>query len=118
MFAIIAAGAGLYGFFKGWGSETISALIGACLILIMVSVWVPKVLAPFNRAWFHLGQGLGKVVSPIVLSIIFYGLLTPVALICRALGRDELKIKHRSVSSFWIERDPPGPARDSFKNQF
>lgn len=118
MFAIIFAGAGLYGLFKGWGSEIISALAGGCLILAVISVLVPKVLTPLNHAWFHLGQGLGKIVSPIVLGIIFYGLLTPVALICRVLGRDELKIKHRSVSSFWIERDPPGPARDSFKNQF
>lgn len=118
MFVIIFAGVGLYGLFKGWGSTTVSAFIGACLILAVVSVFVPRVLAPFNRAWFHLGQLLGKIVSPIVLGIIFYGLLTPVALISRIIKRDELKLKPRSVSSYWIERDPPGPACDSFKNQF
>lgn len=118
MFGIIFAGVGLYGLFKGWSSAAVSAFIGPCLILAAVSIFVPRILAPFNRAWFHLGQLLGKIVSPIVLGIIFFGLITPVALICRMFGRDELKINHRSVSSFWIERDPPGPAANSFKLQF
>ena len=61
---------------------------------------------------------MGKVVSPIVLGLIFFGMLTPVGIIGRLLGRDELRLKKAPVTSYWIDRDPPGPAPDSFKNQF
>ena len=78
----------------------------------------PRLLAPFNLAWFKLGLLMGKVVSPIVLGIIFFVLLTPVAVIGRLFGRDELRLKRKAVQSYWIERVPPGPDGDSFKNQF
>jgi len=75
-------------------------------------------LTPLNKAWMKLGDLLGKVISPIVLGIIFFVLLAPVALVTRLLGRDELRLKMSNSSSYWIDRTPPGPAGDSFKNQF
>jgi hypothetical protein len=65
-----------------------------------------------------LGELMGKVVSPLVLGVIFFVLLTPVGLIGRLLGRDELRLKRTNSESYWIDRVPPGPAGDSFKNQF
>ncbi len=118
LFTAVFAGIGVYGLYRGWIPRAIVAWFIISLISALVTVFAPRILAPFSRAWFHLGQLLGKIVSPIVLGIIFYGLLTPVALIGRAFGRDELKLKRRAVSSYWIERNPPGPASDSFKNQF
>ena len=118
LFTAVFAGMGVYGLYKGWILGAIVAWFIISLVVALVTVLAPRTLAPFNRAWFHLGQLLGKIVSPIVLGIIFYGLLTPVALIARAFGRDELKLRPRAVSSYWVERNPPGPASDSFKNQF
>jgi hypothetical protein len=65
-----------------------------------------------------LGLLLGKVVSPIVLALLFFLLITTISLITRLFGRDELKMKKRSVDSYWMNRSPPGPSSDSFKNQY
>jgi hypothetical protein len=61
---------------------------------------------------------LGKIVSPIVLGLIFFVLITPAALITRLFGRDELKIKKRTVESYWVDRSTLGLESESFKNQY
>ena len=95
---------------------------GACLIVSIICGLLayarPKSLAPLNKAWFHLGEWLGKIVSPIVLGIIFFGLLTPISILTRLFGRDELRLKRRTVNSYWVDRTPPGPTAQSFRNQF
>ena len=78
----------------------------------------PNILNPLNRLWFSLGLLLGKIISPIVLGIIFFVLITPISLLTRFFGRDELKMKKRSVESYWVDRRPPGPSSDTFKNQY
>jgi len=65
-----------------------------------------------------LGHLLGRIVSPIVLGLIFFVLITPVALFGRVAGRDPLRLKPRAISSYWVKREPAGPTPDSFKNQF
>jgi len=66
----------------------------------------------------QLGFLMGKVINPLVLGFIFFLLITPVALICRLIGRDELRLKTIDADSFWIDRLPSGPDGESFKNQF
>jgi hypothetical protein len=69
--------------------------------------------------WTRLGVLLGKVVSPIALGILFYAVLTPVALILRLTGQDPLRLRpDRGGDSYWITRKPPGPPPDSMGNQF
>ena len=116
VFALLAA----YGwFFKGWSSMLALALVGVALAFVLVGFVAPKILRPLNWLWFQLGQLLGKIVSPIVLGAIFFLLLTPVSLVTRLFGRDELCLKRKaSQTSYWLDRAPPGPAPDSFKNQF
>jgi hypothetical protein len=65
-----------------------------------------------------LGLLLGKIISPIVLGLIFFVLITPVSLVTRLFGRDELKMKKRSVESYWVDRSPPEPPSNTFKNQY
>lgn len=84
----------------------------------LVAVAAPSMLTPFNKAWMRLGDLMGKVVSPLVLGIIFFVLITPIALVTRLFGRDELRLKLTNAHSFWIDRTAPGPDGDSFKNQF
>ena len=71
-----------------------------------------------NKAWFMLGLALGKLVSPIVLGVIFFGLITPIGLIARLMDRDELKLKRPKKSSYWSEPIGSNSDADSFKNQF
>lgn len=88
------------------------------ILVGMATVIEPRVLAPFNYVWMMLGDLMGAVISPLVLGIIFFVLITPVAVVARLLGRDELRLLKRDVNSYWIDRSPPGPQGDSFKNQF
>ena len=93
------------------------ALITSTLFAIAAFL-TPQVLSPLNRLWFCLGLLLGKIVSPIVLALIFFVLITPVSFVTRLFGRDELKMKKRNVESYWVDRSPPGPPSASFKNQY
>ncbi len=112
--AIFTAGFG----YSQWTHSPKWAIISASLavLFILLTICAPAVLAPFNKVWFALGLFLGKVVSPIVLSIIFFILITPVAMVTRFFGRDALLIKKREVSTYWVEKESIDP--ESFKNQF
>lgn len=106
-------------FFKDWPQSAFWLLVGLALIFALLALTAPKVLSPLNWLWFQLGQVLGKIVSPVVLGIIFFLMLTPVSLVTRMFGRDQLRLKRRaSQTSYWLERAPPGPEPESFKNQF
>jgi hypothetical protein len=82
------------------------------------ALFMPIVLRPFNKAWYKLGLLMGRVVSPIVLGILFFILISPIAIVMRLAGRDALKLRKQNVQSHWIDRVPPGPSSDSFKEQF
>lgn len=105
-------------YFGHWGSLSIKIFLAIGAIFGLVTLIIPRALAPLNQFWFQIGLLLGKFVSPIVLGIMFFGLLTPVALISRILGRDILNLRRRNVQSYWIKRAPDEPNPDSFKNQF
>jgi len=115
--SIVFTGLAIYAFFKGFIiSSAIAAVVAGLLCLF--ALIAPNKLAQHNQLWFQFGLLLGKVVSPVVLGIMFFVLITPVALITRLLGRDALALKKRTQTSYWIDRTPPGPSGDSFKNQF
>jgi len=118
LFTAVFAGLGGYGFYKGWNHTAYVIWFSASIVVSLITIFAPRILVPFNWAWFQLGQLLGKIVNPIVLGIIFFGFLTPIAFVGRLFGRDELRLKWRPVDSYWIDRVPPGPVSNSFKNQF
>lgn len=92
---------------------SIAALFG------ILAAFFPAVLAPINRIWTKLGFLLAKIVNPIVMGIVFFVLFTPIAVYLRARGKDLLNLKFdRNAASYWIDRDPPGPAPASMKEQF
>ena len=95
-----------------------TASIIVSMLFAATIFFAPQLLSPLNRLWYELGLLLGKIVSPIVLGAMFFVIITPVALITRLFGRDELKIKKSIVQSYWVDRLPPGPQSDSFKQQF
>jgi hypothetical protein len=107
-----------YGFIKGWEKIWIYFWAGLSLLIGLVTLVAPKLLAPFNRAWFSLGKIMGRIVSPITLGAIFFLILTPVALVTRLFGRDELRLKRRSAQSYWVKRQNNISSAESFKNQF
>jgi hypothetical protein len=65
------------------------------------------------------GELLGQLVSPVVLGIIFFAVLTPTAIAMRLFGRDAMCRRwDRDAPSYWTKRDPPGPPDDSYRNMF
>jgi hypothetical protein len=72
---------------------------------------------PLNKLWMRFGLLLAMIVSPIVLSTIFFGLFTPIALVMRLSRRDELRLKFYKKQSYWIVRREPIKS-ESFKHQF
>lgn len=88
------------------------------LTTLLATLFSPNALLPFNRAWMYLGLLLGKVVSPVIIGIIFFVLITPIAVITRMFGRDELQLKRTSKETYWKAREPIGPEPSSFKQQF
>ena len=98
--------------------EAAASVLILSVVFATMTLVVPQLLNPLNRIWYGLGLLLGKIVSPIVLGLMFFVLITPISLFTRLFGRDELKMKKRSVESYWVDRLPPGPSSDSFKNQY
>jgi Saxitoxin biosynthesis operon protein SxtJ len=88
-------------------------------IFAVVSLIVPVLLAPLNRLWMRFAQLLHKIVSPIVLGIMFFLVITPMGLVMRLLGKDPLRLEwDASARTYWVERTPPGPAPETFVDQF
>ena len=61
-----------FGYIKGWDKSWVNVYLGLAVLVAAVTLVAPKLLVPFNRAWFALGQLMGRVVSPIVLGAIFF----------------------------------------------
>lgn len=93
------------------------ALAILAALFLLITVIIPQALLPLNKLWMRLGLLLGMIVGPIVLGIIFFGLVTPYGVVMRMFGRDELRLKFTKKSSHWISRSESIKS-DSFKNQF
>jgi len=112
-FALVALLPALHG-------ETIRvwALVLAALFLF-VALFIPRILQPLNRVWFAIGLLLHHVINPIIMGLMFYGAILPMAVLLRLLGKDLLRLKRDSdIKSYWLVRDPPGPASGSMNKQF
>ena len=80
---------------------------------------VPHLLAPLNRLWMRFGALLHRIINPLVLGAIYYGVVTPTGLLMRLFGKDVLSLRtDPKQQSYWIVRDPPGPDKGSMSNQF
>ena len=85
------------------------------LIFLILGFVNSKILTPLNKLWFTFGIFLGKIISPIIMSIIFFLVVTPIGLIMRLIGKDVLNLRYNKNKSYWIEKDGPD---SKMKNQF
>jgi hypothetical protein len=92
---------------------------GVAVAFLGAALFYPASLKPLNRIWLKCALLLHKVVNPIVMALVFFGTVLPTGLVMRALKKDPLRLKWQpSVTSYWIDRRPPGPAPESLKDQF
>ncbi|MEX2223952.1 MAG: SxtJ family membrane protein [Candidatus Rokuibacteriota bacterium] len=92
---------------------------GVSALFLVAALVRPGLLAPLNRLWLRVGLVLHRVVNPLVMGVMFYGVITPFGLAMRAAGRDPLRKRFDPLAqSYWIERRPPGPTPETMSNQF
>ena len=85
------------------------------IIFLILGLMSSKILSPLNKIWFKFGILLGSIVSPIVMSIIFFVIITPIGIIMKMLGKDLLNKKYNKQNSYWIIKDN---SKNSMKRQF
>ena len=74
-----------------------------------------NILSPLNRIWFKFGIILGRIVSPIVMGLVFFLVVTPTSLILRLFKKDNLNLKKNDNRTYWIDKSDK---KSKMKNQF
>ena len=117
VFAFVFAVIGFWPLWDG-GAIRLWALIAAG-VFAAAGLFAPALLRPLNRVWFLFGMALHKVVNPVVMGLLFYATITPMALVMRLMGKDPLRRRFDpEAKSYWIERRPAGPEPQSMRRQF
>jgi hypothetical protein len=84
-------------------------------IFFILGIINSKLLTPLNKIWFKFGLLLGKLISPLIMGLIFFFVVTPIGLLMRLLGKDLLNLKFKKNSTYWVEKSDP---KSKMKNQF
>ena len=113
VFSIVFLLIALYPLINGEEFRTWSLIIA--IIFLVLGLINSKILTPFNKLWFKFGIFLGRLVSPIIMGVIFFLVVTPIGLIMRMTGKDLLNLKFNKHKSYWIEKAGP---KSKMKNQF
>ena len=85
------------------------------LAFLVLGLLNSKFLSPLNKIWFKFGLFLGKIISPMVMGLIFFFVVTPIGILMRILKKDLLNLKMNNNKSYWIEKSEP---KSKMKNQF
>jgi len=85
------------------------------IIFLFLGLVNSKILNPLNKLWFKFGIFLGKIISPLVMGIIFFLVVTPIGLLMRLLNKDLLNLKFNNNNTYWIEKTEP---KSKMKNQY
>ena len=113
VFFIVFLFIAFYPLFNNEGLRIWSLIIA--IIFLILGLINSKVLTPFNKLWFKFGLLLGKIISPVIMGVIFFLVVTPIAFIMRIIGKDLLNLKFNKNKSYWIEKTGP---KSKMKNQF
>jgi len=117
VFSVVFVMIGLWPVLSG-GTPRLWSL-GIAATFLLVALTRPKLLSPLSRGWFLFGLLLHKIVTPVVMGVLFFLTVTPTGVIMRLIGKDPL---HRRLDpgaeTYWIKRAPPGPEPQSMRNQF
>ena len=85
------------------------------IVFLILGLLNSKILLPLNKIWFKFGILLGKIISPLIMGLIFFVVVTPIALLMRLFNKDLLNLKFNKRKSYWIEKSEP---KSKMKNQF
>ncbi len=91
---------------------------GAGVLLCLLGLAAPRWALPFHLAWMKFAGVLGYINSRVILSVMYYGVLTPIGAVTRLLGRDPLNRRRAPAESYWIPRPKPRQEREQFERLF
>ena len=95
-----------------WSLLLAAAFLGPALV-------APRILRPLNIIWFRFGMLLGRLIAPVVSSLLYFFAVTPTALMMRMMRKDILSLKFdRNAESYWVKRTKTENPMGSMKNQF
>ncbi len=118
LFAAIFAIIGFWPLVWRYESPRLWALIAAGLFL-GISLLAPQILEPLKRWWMRLALVLARVVTPVIMGVLFVVAVWPTGLIIRAMGKDPMRLRRQQeAKSYWIVRNPPGPDPKTMTKQF
>lgn len=103
----------LFPLFDGGNIRIWSLIIS--IIFLILGILNSKILTPFNQVWFKFGILLGRLVSPVVMGVIFFAIVTPTSIIMMVLQKNLLNLKKCNKKTYWIERSK---IKSKMKNQF
>jgi len=94
-------------------------LVLATLLLIALALFRPRLLRPLHTGWMALALTLGALVSRLLLTLFYYLVVTPIALILRLIGKDSLQRKiKKEGASYWIRRPEKEMKKEDYKRLF
>ena len=96
------------------GSLNIWALLLSVIFLILGLI-NSKILTPLNILWFKFGMFLGRIISPIIMGMVFFFVVTPTGLLMKLFNKDLLRLKKKDTKSYWITKSNE---KSNMKNQF
>jgi len=97
------------------GEKVIFSLLIISIVFLTLGLLNSKILFPINKLWFKFGLILGSIISPIIMGIIYFFILTPTGLLMRLFGKDVLNLKWNKNNTYWIDKTGP---KSKMKNQF
>ena len=101
------------------GRSLRSWAVVVAVLFFVAALLAPRTLHLLNRLWFAIGMLLHRIAHPVVMALLFFTTITPLAVLMRALGKDPLRLRRDpSAPSYWIDRRPPGPAPNTMIRQF
>ena len=113
VFSIVFLIVALYPVLNNNGIRTWSVILS--LIFLVLGLLNSPILSPLNKIWFYFGIFLGKIISPLIMAIIFFIVVTPIGFIMRLLKKDILNLSFNNNKTYWIKKDGP---KSKMKNQF
>jgi uncharacterized membrane protein len=80
----------------------------AALAVFLLARFAAPLLSPLNRIWLRFGLALSRVMNPVLLAVMFFGVVLPTSILLRLARKDPLRLRiDKSATSYWIGRDTP-----------
>ena len=93
-------------------------ILSISLTFFLLTIFFAHSLSTLNRRWMEFGYFLGKITNPIIMGILFFFIISPLAIFFKIIKRDELNLEIKDINSYFIHKNDTSSNIESFKDQF